>query len=92
MNSLRIINCRLVSPLGSSPLRGEEMGRLRVVDNAVIDVVDGKIQYAGASEDFNPAHSSLPEDAKIIDAGGRAVRTAAVLSRLFKLRQRRKRV
>lgn len=73
MNSLRIINCRLVSPLGSSPLRGEEMGRLRVVDNAVIDVVDGKIQYAGASEDFNPAHSSLPEDAKIIDAGGRAV-------------------
>lgn len=73
MNSLRIINCRLVSPIGSSPLRGEEMGRLRVVDNAVIDVVDGKIQYAGASEDFNPAHSSLPEDAKIIDAGGRAV-------------------
>ena len=73
MNSLRIINCRLVSPLGSSPLRGEEMGRLRVVDNAVIEVVDGKIQYAGASEDFNPAHSPLPADAKIIDAGGRAV-------------------
>lgn len=46
-NNLIIEHARVVTPLGLKALKGEEMGRLKEIDNAVILIRDGTIIFAG---------------------------------------------
>ena len=69
MKEFVIINATLVTPEGHKALRGEEMSRLRVVENATVVSHDGMIVYAGPACDA-PAYSG---DAEVVDAAGRVV-------------------
>lgn len=69
MKEFVIINATLVTPEGQKALRGEEMSRLRVVENATVVSHDSVIVYAGPACDA-PAHSG---DAEVVDAAGRVV-------------------
>lgn len=52
MRENRIIkNVRIATPLGSEALRGEAMGRLHIVEQGMIVIADGIIEYAGAESD-----------------------------------------
>lgn len=64
-----IINATLVTPEGNTALRGEEMSRLRIVENATIVSRDGVIAYAGPACDA----PSFSGEAEVIDAAGRVV-------------------
>jgi imidazolonepropionase len=45
--NLIIFNARVVTPLGFSARRGKEMGELRILENATVEVTDGIITYVG---------------------------------------------
>ncbi len=48
MKQNRIIkNVRIVTPQGNEALRGEAMRRLHTVEQGIIVIVDGVIEYAG---------------------------------------------
>ncbi|MBQ8773890.1 MAG: imidazolonepropionase [Muribaculaceae bacterium] len=66
MSNLRIINARLITPLGNKAVCGTAMNDLCHVDSATIEVVDGVITYVG--EAYEPMHPM-----KTIDARGRIV-------------------
>ena len=45
--NLIIFNARVVTPLGFSARRGKEMGELRIIEDATVEVTDGIITYVG---------------------------------------------
>ncbi|AVM53259.1 imidazolonepropionase [Bacteroides zoogleoformans] len=47
MKDLIIFNARVVTPVGFSARCGGEMGELRIIDNATVEVTDGIITYVG---------------------------------------------
>lgn len=65
-NNIIINNATIVTPLGRQALKGDEMGRVTVIENARIMIVCGKIVYAGHME----GAPALPPDVKFqeIDA------------------------
>lgn len=67
--SLIIRNAKIVTPLGHTARKGNEMSQLSVIDNAVIAITDGIIKYAGPSAGYVPDSRDCPT----LDAGGRAV-------------------
>lgn len=71
MNSnLIITNARLFTPRGHSAVRGEEMGKIYMTENAVIIAENGVIVFAGSRTD---APFIEKEGFSVIDAGGNAV-------------------
>ncbi len=65
--NLLIINTRIVTPLGRSARKGDEMKLLKAIDNGAILVIDGRIKYVGSSDNL----PEVPEGIKKIDAKGR---------------------
>ena len=55
---------KLVTPLGSAAVSGEEQGRAHVMEGAAIAVTGGKISYVGEQ-------AGAPDAAEVVDAGGR---------------------
>lgn len=53
MENLIIFNARVVTPVGFSARRGGEMGKLRIIDNATVEVTDGTITYVGENRGEN---------------------------------------
>lgn len=52
MGNLIIENARVVTPLGNKALKGKEMGVLKEIDDAVIVITDGVIEFVGPIKDF----------------------------------------
>ena len=48
-NNLIIKNARIITPLGTSALKGKEMNRLLDLTGGTVVVTDGVITYAGPS-------------------------------------------
>lgn len=69
-SNLIIRNVKIATPLGSEAARGEAMGRIHHVDDALIVIVDGIIEYAGEAAGC-PAELTAREDCQTLDAGGR---------------------
>lgn len=65
-NDLRLIHANLYTPIGSRAVHGADMGKLRHVPDATIEIEDGIITYAGPGRDTG-------DTMETIDAGGRAV-------------------
>ena len=66
---------RIVTPTGNSARRGEALGRLTVLEDAVIRCEDGRIVFVGPHD----AHDArYPEPDEVLDAGGGAVLPAFV--------------
>lgn len=67
---LLIANCRLVTPVGHSAVKGKAMGELKTVDDAFIMVKDGVIAATGSMADF-----AVPKgfEGEVLDVKGRAV-------------------
>lgn len=66
---LLVKNATIVTPLGRSAARGDEMGRLQVIENGVLLAEDGIISYVGTSEGLKVVAENTIE----IDAKGRVV-------------------
>ena len=69
-NNLIIKNARIITPLGTSALKGKEMNRLLDLTGGTVVVTDGVITYAGPS---HPSYEEPKEDYEILDAGGRVL-------------------
>lgn len=67
MGTLRIIHANMLTPVGRKAIHGKDMGRLKNIADAEIEVTDGIITYVGPTRDDN-----RPAD-ELIDAGGRVV-------------------
>ncbi len=50
MGNLKIKNVTIVTPEGHEALKGERMGKLKVIPDGYIIITEGKISYAGPSE------------------------------------------
>lgn len=68
--NLIIKNAFVVTPVGNTALKGEEMGNLKHIENAVVVVKDGRILYCGPSDTAPEIDPSLFKE---IDADGRVV-------------------
>lgn len=66
-----IANCTLVTPLGNTARKGEEMKNLRVVNDAFIFIEDGVIKATGEMKDIEVL--GLSGTAEWEDAAGRVV-------------------
>ena len=66
-----IANCTLVTPLGNSARKGEEMKQLKVVENAFVFIEDGIIKATGEMKDIEVL--GLSGTADWLDAGGRVL-------------------
>ena len=51
--NLIIYNARVVTPVGFAACCGKQMGELRIIDNATVEVTDGIISYVGPSRGEN---------------------------------------
>lgn len=71
MSSLKIINAKIATPLGSEAKWGGEMGRLHTIGDGIIYAVDGVIEYAGDAAGFR--NVDVPADCRVIDACHKAV-------------------
>ena len=72
MSSRRIIaNCKIVTPLGSTARKGEEMRQIHVVEEAFIFIEDGIIKATGRMADLEML--GLSGTAEWLDAEGRVV-------------------
>ena len=67
MNNQIIINARILTPLGTSAIAGQAMGKLLDIPNGTIEVTEGVITYVGKSR------TELPKGYQILDAKGRVV-------------------
>lgn len=71
MKENRIIkNVKIATPLGHTALKGEAMSHIHHIDDAIIVIVDGVIEYAGAEKDC-PAELLALHSYEYTDAGGR---------------------
>ena len=66
-----IANCTLVTPLGNSARKGEEMKQLKVLENAFVFIEDGIIKATGEMKDIEVL--GLSGTADWLDAGGRVL-------------------
>ena len=57
--NLIIFNARIVTPIGFSARKGEEMSQLQVIENGTVEVTKGVITYVGENTPSCPA-SSIP--------------------------------
>ena len=64
-NNLIIKNARIITPLGTSALKGKEMNQLLDLTGGTVKVTDGVITYAGPSR---PTCEELEEGYEILDA------------------------
>lgn len=64
MNKLTIINARILTPTGSSAIKGKAMGKLLDIPNGCIEVTDGIITYVGENRPITN------EEQEILDAQG----------------------
>ena len=91
-NNLIIKNARIITPLGTSALKGKEMNRLLDLTGGTVVVTDGVITYAGPS---HPSYEEPKEDYEILDAGGRLsprrVRLAHEWGKLYEYHATRRR-
>lgn len=72
MSRRRIIaNCTIVTPLGTTMRRGEEMRRLRTLEGAFVFIEDGVIKATGQMKDIEAL--GLSGTAEWLDAAGRVV-------------------
>ena len=72
MNDRRIIaNCTIVTPLGNSSRKGEEMKQLHILENAFVFIDEGIIKATGRMEDLE--YLGLSGTAEWTDAGGRVL-------------------
>lgn len=69
--NLIVFNARVVTPLGSSARKGEEMSRLFIIENGTIEITDGVITYVGPSR--RNEESGFRWGYYWFDAGGRCV-------------------
>lgn len=69
---LLIRGAQIVSPLGSSPICGEEMRHLRVINEGWIACSDGKILGLGPMDEL-VNHVTVDGCTEIIDAAGKVV-------------------
>lgn len=67
MNNLIICNARILTPLGTSAVKGKDMGTLLDIPNGTIEVTEGVITYVGENR------TSIPQGYQTMNAGGRAV-------------------
>ena len=49
--NLKIYNARIVTPLGIESSKGEAMSHLKIIENGMVEIVDGMITYVGLSSD-----------------------------------------
>ena len=68
--NLIIKNAFVVTPIGKTALKGEEMGNLKHIENALVVVKDGRILYCGPSGEAPDIDNT---SFKEIDAAGRVV-------------------
>ena len=69
MSHLRIINANIVTPLGHEARRGDDMGKLKTIENGAVTIDNGIITYVGPMSEIPDA----PEFYEEIDAEGNAV-------------------
>ena len=69
-NNLIIKNARIITPLGTSALKGKEMNQLLDLAGGPVKVTDGVITYAGPSR---PTCEKPEEGYEILDAEGRVL-------------------
>lgn len=69
MKKLVIKNARVVTPLGTKALKGDEMSRLHTIDSASIIAENGIITHIGSSSELQEEDSTT----QIIDAQGKTV-------------------
>lgn len=69
-NNLIIKNARIITPLGTSALKGKEMNQLLDLTGGTVKVTDGVITYAGPSR---PTCEEPEEGYEILDAEGRVL-------------------
>ena len=67
MNNLIIHNARILTPLGTSAIKGKEMSNLFEIPNGTVEITDGIITYVGTNR------PSIPEGYQQMDAEGRVV-------------------
>ena len=48
--NLIIFNARIVTPIGFSARKGEEMSQLQVIENGTVEVTKGIITYVGENQ------------------------------------------
>ncbi len=71
MKQNRVIqNVKIATPLGHEAVRGEAMGNIHYVEEGVIVIIDGIIEYAGAASEC-PADLLALHTYEYTDAGGR---------------------
>lgn len=69
MSNLRIKNISVITPLGQSARKGEEMQNLNIIENAEIIIKNGIIEYVGPQTDSSC--SLTDDDLTTIDGQGR---------------------
>ena len=67
MSNLIIHNARILTPLGTSAIKGKGMNNLFEIPNGTVEITDGIITYVGANR------PSIPEGYQQMDAEGRVV-------------------
>ena len=67
MNNLIIHNARILTPLGTSAIKGKGMNNLFEIPNGTVEITDGIITYVGANR------PSIPEGYEQMNAEGRVL-------------------
>ncbi|WP_287827309.1 imidazolonepropionase [Bacteroides sp.] len=69
--NLIIRHAHIVTPKGTSALKGEQMSQLESISNGVIEITDGIITYVGTEADYKQAESK--KDFQVLDVKGKCV-------------------
>ena len=67
MNNLIIHNARILTPLGTSAIKGKDMNSLFEIPNGTVEITNGIITYVGANR------PNLPEGYETMNAEGRVL-------------------
>ena len=70
MKPLVIEHAKVVTPMGRTALKGDQMGKLNVIEDATIVLTRGRISYVG---DASKATYYKKSKVNLIDAEGRVV-------------------
>jgi len=68
--NLIIFNARIVTPIGFSARKGEEMSQLQVIENGTVEVTKGIITYVAAKHEMGMG---------INEAGQKAVSASVIM-------------
>ena len=69
--NLIIRHAHIVTPKGTSALKGEQMSQLESIVDGVIEITDGVITYVGAEADYKQAENK--KNFKVLDVEGKCV-------------------